>query len=77
MMQKSTGRNVILILTLMWLTGCSGIPVKVDVDCAWFDDQSFSEETKAWLLREPWPEYVREDFDKVADNNDLYKRYCE
>ena len=76
-----TGRRIILLLMMMSLTGCSyfmnGISVKVETDCIWFKDQQFSDETKAWLAREPWPDHVREDFDKVADNNDLAKEYCQ
>jgi len=49
----------------------------VVTDCAWFGDQIFSDETKAWLTREPWPNYVREDLDKIADNNDLAKKFCD
>lgn len=51
--------------------------VKLATDCTWFGDQRFTEETKAWLTREPWPDYVREDLDKVADNNDLAAKFCQ
>lgn len=74
-------RKIILALMMMFSTGCSylhnGITVKVETDCLWFDNQEFSEETKQWLAsQQPWPDYVREDLDKVADNNDLAKDYC-
>lgn len=72
------GLKIIPALMMMCLTACSGIKVSVDTDCMWFEDQSFSDETKLWLReKQPWPDYVRSDFDKVADNNDLAKKYCE
>ena len=61
------------------LAACSGpgVRLKVDADCAWFRDQTMSPETKAWLGRQkPWPDYVRRDLDKIADNNDLAKAHC-
>lgn len=65
----------------MWLPACSlltpTVRVKLATDCTWFGDQRFTEETKAWLTREPWPDYVREDLDKVADNNDLAAKFCQ
>lgn len=60
--------------------GCSfltpTVRVKIATDCTWFEDQTMTEETKDWLTREPWPGHVREDFDRIADNNDLAKKFC-
>ena len=65
---------------MTWLSACSfftpTVKVKVETDCIWFEDQTMTELTKDWLTREPWPDYVREDFDKIGDNNDLFKRHC-
>jgi len=36
-----------------------------------------SDDTIAWITREPWPIYVREDFDRIADNIDLAKKFCD
>jgi len=78
---RSIGRLTILLLTLTSLSACSfltpTIRVKLATDCTWFESQKFSEETKAWLTREPWPDYVKQDLDKIADNNDLAERFCE
>lgn len=72
--------RIIPLLMLTLLTGCSlftpTVRVKFDPACQWFEDQTFSQETKDWLTRETWPDYVRQDLDKVADNNDLFKEEC-
>ncbi len=77
----STARRIILLLIMTSLSGCSyltsGITVKMGTDCLWFKNQKLSDETIAWLTREDWPDYVREDLDKIADNNDLAEKYCE
>ena len=76
-MLRDIEKLIILIAILTCLSACSSIRVKVESDCIWFEDQTFTQQTKDWLARNPWPDHVRDDLDKVADNNDLYKKHCQ
>ena len=59
---------MILILS----TGCSKYYIYDDL--SWLDTIEFSEETKSWLMdRSPWPDYVKEDLNKIANLNDTIK----
>lgn len=62
----------------LFLAGCSiPLDVKISTDCLWFGDQSFSDETKAWVVRdgEP-PQHVKDDLNKVRKNNLKAKEFC-
>jgi len=66
------------MLCLACLTACSiPLDVRVTTDCAWFADQHFRPETKAWIMRdgEP-PAHVREDLERVARNNEKAAEFC-
>ncbi|MDA1022261.1 MAG: hypothetical protein O2817_02815 [Proteobacteria bacterium] len=65
-----------LIATMISLTACS-LPVSIDADCAWAKPIRFSELTKNWLSTlSPWPEPVRQDFEKIAKHNDKHRAFC-
>jgi len=56
-------------MILIFSAGCK--LYSFDDDLLWLEPIEFSLETKDWLLeRSPWPEYVREDFNKIAVLND-------
>ena len=55
-----------------FLTGCNTCPL--DHDLIWLNPIEFSQPTKEWLLgHSPWPDYVREDFNKIAILNDTVR----
>lgn len=60
------------------LAGCAiPLDIRVTADCLWFSDQSFSDETKAWIRRDgDPPQHVKDDLNKVAKNNDKSKEFC-
>ncbi len=59
-----------LIVIVTFLIGCR-CPSYVYDDLFWLEPVEFSQETKDWLMeRSPWPDYVREDINKVATLND-------
>lgn len=62
---------------MMFLTGCSGITVKVATDCAWYRPNQLDDQSKAWLRdHQPWPLGFVDFLNGVADNNDLAERFC-
>ncbi len=65
-----------LIATAIFLSACS-LPVSVEVDCAWTKPIRFSQPTKDWLTAlSPWPDPVRQDFEKIAKHNEKYRAFC-
>ncbi|MCH8347379.1 MAG: hypothetical protein IH901_02605 [Proteobacteria bacterium] len=74
--QKKFAAALFLVLSLTFLSACSGIRVKVATDCAWAEEIRLSSETKEWLDGLEWPESAFEDFKKIGDHNELYSKFC-
>ena len=68
----------LLGLGTILLTSCetAPVPVRVGIDCSLFRDQSFSEESKAWLRKQTPPEALNVDLDKVAKNTEVFRKNC-
>lgn len=66
-----------LICSLV-LAGCAiPLDVRVATDCDWFGDQSFSDATKAWIVRDgDPPQHVKDDLNRVRKNNLKAKEFC-
>ena len=77
--KKKPGKFAAILLvvpSLIFLSACSGIRVKVATDCAWAEEIRFSAKTKIWLEDLDWPLEAAEDFNQIAIHNDLYERFC-
>ena len=72
-----SARKILPYLSLIFLIGCNGLhelPSPAPVSCTEiFYQIEFSEETKDWLRSLEWPDTAYEDFDKVADHNDVWE----
>ena len=43
-------------------------------DLSWLEPIEFTQETKDWMMsHSPWPDHVREDFNKIAVFNDTLR----
>ncbi len=67
--------SLLLLIALTFSTGCSSRPVQIVPDMGWVQPIHFSDETKEWLLSQPWPESAYGDFDKIGKHNKKYYRF--
>lgn len=73
---KKFAAILLLVPSLILLSACSGIRVKVATDCAWAEEIRFSEATKTWLENQEWPNSALEDFNQIAVHNELFTKFC-
>lgn len=66
--------TLFLATSLTFLGACS--QTVYTQECTWAEEIPFQPETKQWLEGLDWPPTAYEDFEQIADHNDLHERYC-